>query len=133
MLPIPIIGAAINTIGGLFANWQKKKLIKSEGKMYIEKAKVTGKIRQIEKALEADIEYDKIAAEGMSTSWKDELWTIWFILVLTGCFVPWTQEYVAQGFLFLKENCPEWFTWCVLGSVVASFGLKDWFKKLMGK
>ena len=55
----------------------------------------------------------------MGDSIKDEIWTIWFVLVLTGCFLPWTQEYVKNGFIFLDEHTPDWFhhmLYIVIGS-----------------
>ena len=130
---LQLILPALSTIGGIFSNWQKRKLVKAEGKVRVEEATVEANVKRAQSRIDADITYDQTAVEGMRTSWKDELWTIWFIIVLTACFVPEVQVYVKSGFVFLKEDCPEWFTWCVLGSVVASFGLKDWFKKLLGR
>ena len=52
---------------------------------------------------------EKKLTDQMGDSIKDEIWTIWFVLVLTGCFLPWTQEYVKNGFIFLDQHTPSWF------------------------
>ena len=44
--------------------------------------------------------------------------------VLTCCFLPWTQEYVKEGFIFLDQHTPNWFhnmLYIVIGS---SFGYR---------
>ena len=60
----------------------------------------------------------------MGGSWKDEAWTIFFIAVLTACFLPWTQEYVREGFVFLDTSTPDWFANCIYISIDASFGYR---------
>ena len=60
----------------------------------------------------------------MGGSWKDEAWTIFFIAVLTACFLPWTQEYVREGFIFLDTSTPDWFANCIYISIAASFGYR---------
>lgn len=123
---IPLIGGLVKTAGGLFKSWQDRKLVKSQGKIEIEKARVEGAIKREQTLAEADINYNAIAAEGMAASWKDELITIVFMTILVCAFLPWTQPYVKEGFIFLQLYTPEWFQWCVLGIVTASFGLKGW-------
>ena len=60
-------------------------------------------------------------------SWKDEAWTICFIIILGMCFVPALQIYVAEGFAILEET-PHWFQWACLASIGASFGLRGFDK-----
>jgi hypothetical protein len=60
----------------------------------------------------------------MAGSWKDEFWTIIFGGILLACFLPWTQEYVKEGFIFLDEHCPTWFQNCLYISIGASFGYR---------
>ena len=60
----------------------------------------------------------------MGDSIKDEIWTIWFVLVLTGCFLPWTQEYVKNGFIFLDQHTPSWFHNLLYVVIGSSFGYR---------
>ncbi len=63
-------------------------------------------------------------SDHMGDSIQDEILTIWIVLVLAGCFLPWTQEYVKNGFIFLDEHTPSCFhnmLYIVIGS---SFGYR---------
>lgn len=138
-MPLPILGI-LGALGGLFktgaglvGKWQERKMVKAQGKIDIEKAVVDGKIKRIQSQIDGDIEYDLKIADQMSKSWKDEFFTLLLSIPFIMCFIPGLQEYVAQGFTYLKENTPEWYQWAFLGAIVASFGLKDWFKKLVNK
>jgi hypothetical protein len=135
-MPIPLIPAIfgiIKTAGGLFSNWQERKRIVSEGKIKITQAQVEGKIKREQSIIDGDIQYDLAAQNQMATSWKDEYLTILLSIPFILCFVPGCAEYVGEGFKALKDNTPEWYQWAFLGVVVASFGLKDWFKKLVSR
>ena len=133
---IPILGAVMGVVklgGTLFSNYQQRKMAVSKGKIDIAQAKIEGKIKRIQTQVEADVDYDRTAAEGMRFSWKDE----WFTLILSApfvaCFIPGLQDYVREGFNVLRTSTPEWYQWAFLGAIVASFGLKGWMKnKLMG-
>lgn len=134
MLPIlGLIGTAIGAISEIGKSWVERKKIKSQGKIEIEKAKVEGAVKRIQTSLEGDIQYDLEAAKGMQFSWKDEWFTILLSLPFIACFIPQLQPYVKQGFLILQTSTPEWYQWAFLGAIVASFGLKEWFKKLLGR
>ena len=118
----PIIGTAIKTVGGIFEKWQERKLKKAEGKIRIEEARIDKEVRK----LQGDIDYNVEAQKGMQASWKDEF----LIIVLWGffvmCFVPPLQVYIQGGLIFLKAEAPWWLEYSLVGSVVASFGLKGW-------
>ena len=60
----------------------------------------------------------------MAGSWKDEFWTIIFGGILVACFLPWSQPYVAEGFTFLNENTPPWFSTCLYICIGSSFGYR---------
>ena len=50
--------------------------------------------------------------------------TLIFGGILVGCFLPWTQPYVKEGFDFLNANTPSWFANCLYISIGASFGYR---------
>jgi hypothetical protein len=116
----------VNTVGGLFGNWQKKKLIQAQGKVKIAEAKVAGEIALQDKIATGDISYDVAAQQGMQTSWKDEWLTIVLSGVFIACFIPYLQPYLKDGFAFLKTSTPWWYEWSFTGMIAASFGLRGW-------
>jgi hypothetical protein len=126
---IPVIGSLIKTAGSVFTNWQERKTIKAEGKVKLEQAKVDGAVKRIQTQLEGDLTYDQSAVEGMRYSWKDE----WFVVLLSmpfiACFIPPLTEYVKEGFIVLRDSTPEWYQYCFVGAIVASFGLKTWMNR----
>ena len=63
-------------------------------------------------------------AQASDNSWKDEAWTILFIIIIGMCFVPPLQPFVRDGFEAL-ETTPEWFQYAVYASIAASFGLRS--------
>ena len=58
-------------------------------------------------------------------SWKDELWTVFFVLVIGAYMIPAAQPYVAEAARVLRDDCPEWLSWGILASIGASFGIKS--------
>ena len=131
-----MIGAITGIIGlvrTVAGSWTERKKIVSQGKIAITQAKVDGKIKQIQTREDHNAEYDKIVAKGMQYSWKDEYWTIILSIPAVLCFVPGLDIYVKKGFEALA-TCPTWYQTCLVGAIVASFGLKsfDWFRKRNG-
>ena len=50
-----------------------------------------------------EISWEQAAIEASKDSWKDELWTIVFVLILCANFIPALQEPMKQGFENLKQ------------------------------
>ena len=80
--------------------------------------------KRMEDIAAGKISWEQSAVEQMQHSWKDEFWTLIFGAILLGCFLPWTQDYVAKGFIFLDEHTPQWFATCLIICISASFGIK---------
>jgi hypothetical protein len=106
------ITEAVKTLGGA---WLQNKRVKMETEAKIQ-----------EKVVSGEIDYNTWAQRAGATSWKDEWLTIWTTGMVTACFIPRLQPYMEAGFKFLKDSCPDWFTWCFMGMYVAVFGLKGW-------
>jgi len=68
--------------------------------------------------------WEKIMAQSSDNSWKDEAWTILFIIIIAMCFIPFTQPFVERGFAALDAT-PSWFQYAVYASIAASFGLRS--------
>ena len=118
-----MIQALIPAIANLAGGWLKGK---AEEKAATSKAKVAkgeaeAEVMKVASTHEAGCE--KIMAQGSQDSWKDEAWTILFIIIIAMCFIPFTQPYVEQGFDALSRT-PDWFQWAMYASIGASFGLR---------
>ena len=95
------------------------------------KAKATAKLTEIkavtalkEQQIAGKVSWEASAVDQMKGSWKDEFWTLIFGGILVGCFLPWTQMYVKEGFIFLEENTPSWFATCLYICIGSSFGYR---------
>ena len=107
-----MIGQIIGSLGGL-------------AKSYID-AKTTVKITEAEikkKQLTGEIDWEQSAIEASKDSWKDELWTIVFVLILAANFVPSFQDTMARGFANL-ETTRLWVQWGMYASIAAPFGIR---------
>ena len=107
-----MIGQIIGSLGGL-------------AKSYID-AKTAVKITEAEikkKQLTGEIDWEQSAIDASKDSWKDELWTIVFVLILIANFVPSAQATMAQGFANL-ETTPLWVQWGMYASIAGSFGIR---------
>ena len=89
--------------------------------MLSQKAEAEAEVMKVAATHEAG--WEKIMAQASDNSWKDEAWTILFIIIIAMCFIPFTQPYVEQGFAAL-ENTPQWFQWAMYASIGASFGIR---------
>jgi hypothetical protein len=110
-----IFGPIVSTVKELGGLWMKKKIARVEGDIAIQ-----------QKLLGGDIDYNVWAQRASQTSWKDEFLTIFTCTIFALCFIPATQPAMKEGFLFLKESVPDWFSYCFVGMYVAVYGLKGW-------
>jgi hypothetical protein len=107
-----MIGSIISSLGGLATAWV-------DGKTAVQKANAEIKLKQAT----GEIDWELEAIRSAQNSWKDELWTIVFVLILAANFVPSLQDTMAQGFANL-ETTPMWVQWGMYASIAASFGIR---------
>ena len=107
-----MIGQIVSAIGGLAASY-------IDGKTAIQKANAEIKLKQAT----GEIDWEQSAIEASKESWKDELWTIVFVLILCANFIPSLQDTMAVGFANL-ETTPLWVQWGMYASIAASFGIR---------
>ena len=107
------LGKIILTLGTDFARH----------KMADRKSLAQARQLRLAEAAKSQADWQAFMADASAHSWKDEAWTICFIIILGMCFVPALQIYVAEGFAILEET-PHWFQWACLASIGASFGLR---------
>ena len=112
-----LIGPAADLVTGYFNNKKEKAVAKQK----LEVAKIEAQVSKVQQ----DGNWEEAAMKASDNSIKDELWTCAFILIIGGCMWPDAQPYIRDGFIVLKEDCPEWLSWGILASIGASFGLKS--------
>ena len=112
-----LIGPAADLVTGYFNNKKEKAVAKQK----LEVAKIEAQVSKVQQ----DGNWEEVAMKASDNSIKDELWTCAFILIIGGCMWPDAQPYIRDGFIVLKEDCPEWLSWGILASIGASFGLKS--------
>ena len=112
-----IIGPVANLVGTYIKGKQEKARLKTE----VELTKLQATKTKIEK----DGSWDEKAMSACDNSWKDEAWTLTFIAIILASFIPALQPFMKQGFIFLKNDCPDWISYGILASIAGSFGLKS--------
>ena len=70
-----------------------------------------------------EINWEQAAINASKDSFKDELWTGVFVLILAANFIPALQPFMAQGFENLQK-CPDWVTWGMYALIASSFGFR---------
>ena len=136
MLGIPIIGDIIGNIFGIAGDWLKDKRKLKQTKVDAEIHRVQAKTNHIIKMAEtgqmADIDWDIQAMKNAQNSWKDE----WFVILLSipaiMAFIPGLAPYVGQGFDELSR-APQWYLAAFGIAVAASFGVRRFANKMIGK
>ncbi len=119
-----MLGQLIAPVSNLAGTWLQGKVDKAKAETDVKVARAKAEAKVYETEATSSMLMEQNLTNQMAGSWKDEAWTIFFIAVLTSCFLPWTQEYVKEGFIFLNENCPPWFHNCLYISIGASFGYR---------
>ena len=112
--------AILGPVASLAKTWIEGKQKKAQLKSQVELTKLEATKTKIEK----DGNWDESAMRASDNSWKDEAWTLTFIFILFASFFPALQPYMQQGFLFLKNDCPDRISYGMLASIAGSFGLK---------
>jgi len=107
-----MIAQIIGSLGGLATSY-------IDGKTAVKKAEAETKM----KIATGEISWEQAAIEASRDSWKDEAWTLCFIAIVLGSFIPGLQPYMEQGFKNL-EAALSWFSWAMYASIAASFGIR---------
>lgn len=115
-----LIGPITELAGGWLKSKAATKAAETEAKVAMKKAEA--KVYETEAT--STMLMEQQLTRQMEGSWKDEFWVIIFGSILIGCFLPWTQEYVKNGFIFLDQHTPPWFANCLYISISASFGYR---------
>ena len=82
----------LGPIAGLAGTWLKGKQMKAQAKQKLELAKLEGAAKRAASASA----WEEKAMTASQDSWKDELWTVFFVSMLCACFYPPAQPYIAE-------------------------------------
>ena len=119
-----MLGSLISPIASLAGTWLEGRVNKAKAETVVKVARARAEAKVYETEGTSSMLNEQSLTNQMAGSWKDEFWTIIFGDILLGCFIPFTQEYVKEGFIFLNEHCPPWFQNCLYISIGASFGYR---------
>lgn len=125
-------GTIISGVTGIAGDFMAQRRAKSESKARIAEARVEAEIQQIQTSAQAVTDYDIQALKETRYSLKDEVALAVVIMPFIGSFLPWTQEYVKEGFVFLQQHAPDWYSYIFCGAIAASMGIR-WAVSGIGK
>jgi hypothetical protein len=115
-----MLQALLGPVAGIATTWLEGKQKKAEAKQKLEVVKIEAQAKQVKQ----DGSWEEKAMSASTDSWKDEAWTICFILVIFCSFIEPLQPAMKSGFEFLNE-APDFIKYGILASIAASFGLKS--------
>ena len=116
--------ALISPIASLAGTWLEGRDNKAKAETEVKVARARAEAKVYETEATSSMLMEQNLTGQMAGSWKDEFWTLIFGGILLACFLPFSQEYVKEGFIFLNEHCPPWFQNCLYISIGASFGYR---------
>ena len=92
-----IVNGLSKAVGGYFEHSAKKSKANCDLKI----AEIDAKPAVKKKIDEGKVEWENTMADATKDSFKDEAWTICFIVLIIAAFIPDLQPYVSQGIEFL--------------------------------
>ena len=118
------LGTLLGPISDLAGTWLQGRVDKAKAETEVKVARAKAEAKVYETEATSSMLNEQSLTQQMAGSWKDEFWTLIFGGILVCCFLPWTQEYVKEGFVFLEENTPNWFSTCLYICIGSSFGYR---------
>lgn len=108
-------------VAKLGSSYMKRKEVIAEGRITLEQARATAEAQVQIAKLTADIEWEKMMADGSTRSWKDEFWTIILAIPLFLAFIPGAVGFIEDGFNVLALM-PQWYGIAIGAAISAAFG-----------
>ena len=118
------LSSIIGPISSLAGTWVQGRVDKAKAETEVKVAKAKAEAEVYKTSATSEMLNEQALTAQMAGSWKDEFWTIIFGGILVACFLPFSQEYVKVGFIFLEENTPDWFSTCLYICIGSSFGYR---------
>jgi len=137
---ISLITSLLGIGGQSISTYMEGKNIERAAKLEIKKIKALGQVEQAKALANIEASYDNLAQTNMKTTWKDE----YLVLVISFPYVvsfliPFMSYFTGHDFAGelatsweLVGTAPDWYQWCFMGIVIATFGLRWMVKHKMG-
>ena len=119
-----IIGQILGPVSSLAGTWMQGKVDKAKAETEVKGARARAEAKVFETEATSSMLNERSLTDQMGDSWKDEFWSLIFGAILICCFLPWTQPFVKEGFVFLDENTPTWFANMLYIIIGSSFGYR---------
>ena len=119
-----IFGLILGPVSNLAGTWLQGRVDKAKAETDVKVAKAKAEAKVYETSATSEMLNEQALTAQMAGSWKDEFWTIIFGAILLGSFLPFSQEYVKEGFIFLETSTPSWFSTCLYICIGSSFGYR---------
>jgi len=116
--------AIVSGVTSLASDYMAERKTKAESKAKIVQAETEARIQHLKRISETESNYDLEALRQTQYSWKDEFALIIVVFPFIGAFLPWTQPYVEQGWIFLSEKTPDYYWYIFSGAIAASMGIR---------
>ena len=116
--------ALISPIASLAGTWLEGRVNKTKAETEVKVARAKAEAKVYETEATSSMLNEQSLTSQMGESWKDEFWSLIFGTILICCFLPWTQPYVKEGFVFLQESTPNWFSNMLYIIIGSSFGYR---------
>lgn len=125
------LGNLVSALGGKaleFFNERQKlkhelKVAKLNSEIAAERSWAEWRVKNID----ADAAWEDASIK--NSGWKDEWVLVLLSIPMVLVFVPWTAEYVMQGFAILEQT-PEWYRWLSTMIFAATYGIRIWRRKI---
>ena len=119
-----ILGQILGPVSNLAGTWLQGRVDKAKAETDVKVAKAKAEAKVYETSATSEMLNEQALTAQMAGSWKDEFWTLLFGAILLGSFLPWTQPYVKEAFIFLETSTPSWFSTCLYICIGSSFGYR---------
>jgi hypothetical protein len=119
-----MLGSLIGPISSLAGTWLQGRVDKAKAETDVKVARAKAEAKVYETSATSDMLNEQALTNQMAGSWKDEFWTLIFGAILVASFLPWSQPFVKEGFIFLEESTPDWFSTCLYICIGSSFGYR---------
>jgi hypothetical protein len=118
------LGSIIGPISSLAGTWLQGRVDKAKAETDVKVARAKAEAKVYETSATSDMLNEQALTNQMAGSWKDEFWTLIFGAILVASFLPWSQPFVKEGFIFLENSTPDWFSTCLYICIGSSFGYR---------
>ena len=119
-----MIQAFISPVASLVGTWLQGRVDKSKAETEVKVAKAKAEAKVYETEATSTMLNEKNLTDQMGDSLKDEFWVLVFGGILICSFIPATQPYVKEGFIFLDQHTPAWFSNMLYIVIGSSFGYR---------